>query len=494
MTNTQESFREKYSTVPASKETFFEKKSYFLVKSYFLYNIEKSMKYRKKKRLNTITKKENMEDSMGYFRTPTFFTLLLLGLLIPFNLSLPAQENEKEKEVALSPRHYVFNFALWYPTSTNRTKHDTSNISLTLFYGRLGAVKGLDLAIGVTVLEDGLEGFQIAALSGTSGKNTSGVQAGGLVSVTGEDLRGAQISGLMNVTGSKGQGFQIAGGMNVSGETLRGFQASGLFNIVGEKFNGFQATGGFNIAGESAEGFQAAGLFNIVGEDFEGLQASGLFNIVGEDCKGLQMSGLFNIAGENLNGAQIGVFNIAPYFRDAVQIGLINVSAEMRGFQLGLVNWNGETFGIPVGLVNVSKRDGHISWVSWGSSISGLNSGVKFEVDKFYSIVSLGYWNFYLDIGSSLSYAGHYGYYIFQDTSSFSVDIGYMYMDNKKLFRSHPQEPDQHVIPIRALMTIALSDRISLVGGGGLSYILDRHKSIGRGEVIPIFFFGVEVF
>jgi hypothetical protein len=424
-----------------------------------------------------------------------FLAIFTLIFLSPIFFNLQAQEQEKEaEEPTLSPRHRTFNLALWYPTSINRTKHDTANISLTLFYGRLGAVKGLDLAIGVSALEDGLEGFQIAGLSGTSGNNTTGAQVSGLASITGEDLTGGQLSGLLNITGSNGLGFQIAGGMNITGDAFEGFQASGLLNIVGKRFTGFQATGGFNIAGESAEGFQGSGLFNIVGEDFNGMQASGLFNIVGEEFKGLQLSGLFNITGENLTGAQIGVFNIAPYFRDAVQIGLINVSSEMRGFQLGLVNWNRETFGLPVGLINVSKRDGHISWVSWGSNISGFNSGVKFDVDRFYSIVSLGYWNFYLDKGAALAYAGHYGYYIFQDTSSFSVDIGYIYLDNKKIFRSNPKEPDQHVIPIRALMTISLSDRISLVGGGGLSYILDRHKSIGRGEVFPIFFFGVEVF
>lgn len=432
---------------------------------------------------------------MKHSRYSLVSAILILLFLSPISFYLQAQDQDKKDEETIqSPRHYTLNLALWYPTSINRTKHDTADISLTLFYGRLGAVKGLDLAIGVTALEDGLEGFQIAGLSGTSGKNTTGAQVSGLASITGEDLTGGQVSGLMNIAGSNGLGFQLAGGLNISGDAFEGFQASGLLNIVGERFTGFQASGGFNIAGESAEGFQGSGLFNIVGEDFNGMQASGLFNIVGEEFKGLQLSGLFNITGENLTGAQIGAFNIAPYFRDAVQIGLINVSAEMRGFQLGLVNWNRETFGLPVGLVNVSKRDGHISWVSWGSNISGLNSGVKFEVDRFYSIVSLGYWNFYLDKGSALAYAGHYGYYIFQDTSSFSVDIGYMYVDNKRIFRSNPNEADQHVIPIRALMTISVSDRISLVGGGGLCYILDRHKSIGRGEVIPVFFFGVEVF
>jgi len=405
----------------------------------------------------------------------------LLGLFIFCFLSVFSWEilaQEKEKEFILSPRHYVVNLSLWYPVSINKTEHDSANINLTLLYGRIGTVKGLDLAIGTSALEEGLKGFQLAGLVGVSGEYVSGAQVSGLINVCGEDLKGGQIGGLMNITGSKGQGFQVAGGMNISGETLYGFQASGFFNIVGEQFQGLQATGGFNIVGEDCKGYQSAGLFNIAGEDFTGLQTSGLFNIVGE----------------NLTGAQIGILNIAPYFSDGVQIGIFNVSDEMRGFQLGLVNWNRETFGIPVGLVNVSKQEGNIRWISWGSNISGLNSGVKFEVDKIYSIVSLGYYNYYLSKGPALSIAGYYGFYLFQDTSSFSIDLGYMYVDNTKIFSSNPEQADQHVILTRGLMSISVSSRVSLIGGGGLSYIVDRHKSFDRGEVYPIFFFGVEAY
>jgi hypothetical protein len=351
-------------------------------------------------------------------------------------------------------------------------------VNLTLFYGRVGTVKGLDLAIGASTLEKGLEGFQLAGLVGVSGEYVTGAQVSGLINVCGEELEGGQVGGLINIIGSRGKGFQVAGGLNISGDSFQGFQASGLFNIVGEGYQGFQATGGFNIVGESCTGYQGAGLFNIVGEEFKGLQTSGLFNIVGE----------------SLTGAQIGVVNIAPYFSDGAQIGVFNVSDEMRGFQLGVVNWNDETFGIPVGLVNISKKEGHIRWISWSSNISGINSGVKFEVDKIYSIVSLGFYNYYLSKGEALTYAGYYGVYLFQDTSSFSIDLGYMYVDNKKIFSSNPDEADQHVILTRGLMSIALSSQVSLIGGGGLSYIVDRHRSFNRGEVYPIFFFGVEVY
>jgi len=413
---------------------------------------------------------------MKRLRHAALFVIFTLSFLTVFSLRLPAQEEDEESSP--SPRHYKFNLSLWHPISINKTQHDSVNINFSILYGRVGRVKGLDLAIGASTVKNEIEGLQITGLAGIGGDYVSGVQVSGLFNVCGEDLKGGQIAGLINITGSKAQGLQIAGGLNITGDSLQGLQASGLFNIVGDEFQGFQVTGGFNIVGERCVGYQAAGLFNIVGEDFKGLQTSGLFNIVGE----------------NLTGAQIGVFNVAPYFSDAAQIGIFNVSAEMRGFQLGLVNWNNETYGVPVGLVNVSKKDGHISWISWGGNISGLNSGVKFEVGKIYSIASLGFLNLYEDRDPALSYAGYYGLHILQDSTSFGIDIGYMYMDNAKIFSSNPEEPDQHVIMIRALMSIDISSHIALIGGGGLSYIVKRHRSFDRGEVYPIFLFGVEVF
>lgn len=409
-------------------------------------------------------------------KTAIIIAFLSLSLLFVSSLQLSAQDEEEQP--SFSPRHYPVNLSLWYPVSINRTKHDSANLNFTLLYGRMGTVKGLDLAIGASALTGGLKGLQITGLSGVSGDSTSGVQVSGLVSVTGDYLKGAQVSGLINITGETGQGFQIAGGMNITGNYLQGLQASGLFNIVGERFKGFQATGGFNIVGESCVGFQAAGLFNIVGENFKGLQASGLFNIVGD----------------NLTGAQIGVFNIAPYFSNAAQIGIINVSAEMRGFQLGIVNWNGETHGIPVGLVNVSKKDGNIRWINWGSNLSGINSGVKFEVGKIYSIVALGYWNFQEDKGSALSYAGYYGMTVYQESVSIGVDVGYMYMDNKKIFKNSPEAPNQHILIGRTHVSYDLSSSVSLIGGIGLSYIADGHQSFGDGKFRPLFFVGLEAF
>ncbi len=420
--------------------------------------------------------------------------LVILSLILFCVPNDPLFAQEEEQEPAYSRTHYSVNLSLWYPVSINQSPYDTANLNFTLLYGRIGTVKGLDLAIGASALSERLEGLQIAGLSGVSGDSTSGVQISGLVSVTGDDLKGAQVSGLINVAGNTGKGFQIAGGMNITGDYLQGLQASGLFNIVGEKLHGFQATGAFNIVGEELKGAQATGGFNIVGENCVGFQAAGLFNIVGENFKGLQVSGLFNIVGNNLTGAQIGTFNVAPYFSDAAQIGVINVSAEMGGLQLGLVNWNGETHGIPVGFVNVSKKDGRIRWINWGSNLSGINSGVKFEVGKIYSIVALGYWNLQKDKGSAFSCAGYYGMYVYQEDIEIGVDVGYMHMDNKKIFKSSPEEPSQRIVMGRVHASYDINSRVSLIAGAGLSYIADFHQPFGDGKFRPLFFLGVELF
>jgi hypothetical protein len=409
-------------------------------------------------------------------KTVAVIAILSLTLLCVSNIQLSAQEEKKKP--TYPPRHYPVNLSLWYPLSINRTQHDSANLNFTLLYGRMGSVKGLDLALGASALTDELKGIQITGIAGVSGDSTSGIQVSGLISVTGDHLKGAQVSGLINIAGETGKAFQVAGGMNITGNHLQGLQASGLFNIVGDQLQGLQATGGFNIVGNNGVGFQAAGLFNIVGENFKGLQASGLFNIVGDTLK----------------GAQIGIFNIAPYFSEAAQIGIINVSAEMSGFQLGVVNWNGETHGIPVGLVNVSKRNGHIRWINWGSNLSGLNSGVKFEVGKIYSIVALGYGNLMKGKGSALSYSGYYGWYMYESEVAIGVDVGYIYMDNKTIFRSSSGFPDQNILMGRVHAIYDISSTVSLIGGLGMSYILDRHQSFGDGKFRPLLFIGLEAF
>jgi len=302
-------------------------------------------------------------------------------------------------------RHLFFNLSIFYPVSINQSIYDSTNINLSLFYGRVGQVHGFDLAWGVSAVEDNVKGLQVAGLAGVCGSSLTGVQMAGLFAVAGDELSGAQVSGLFNVCGEEGEGLQASSFMNVTGNSFRGIQAAGFMNVAGEESIGLQAAGFMNVAGEESKGLQAAGLMNVTGNTYQGIQAAGGWNVVGESCRGIQAAGLFNVTGETFRGLQAaGVFNVAgerlyglqvgsmnaTATSTGVQIGLANAAGDLEGVQIGLVNYSKNTNGVPVGLVNISKNDGRMRWISWASNLTGVNSGVKFSIKRIYSIVALG--------------------------------------------------------------------------------------------------------
>lgn len=442
-------------------------------------------------------------------------------LMAGFNLSLLT------KDLLSEPRsgHYFFNFSVAYPLSINKSKHDSTNINLSLFYSHVGQVHGLDVSGLVSAVEGNINGLQIAGLAGVcgdeftgvqisggfsvAGKRFSGLQLCGGISVSGKTFQGWQTSGLISVVGNSFRGVQVTGGLNVVGEDAVGLQASGLFNVTGHYLRGIQLTGGFNVTGESLvglqasllfnvtgeqfRGIQATGAFNVTGDDYVGLQAAGGFNVTGDDYNGLQVAGGFNVVGDVLSGLQLGTFNIAATSRGA-QIGVVNTAGNLDGFQLGLINYSREGDGIPVGLINISRYDGRIKWINWASNISGMNSGVKFTVNSIYSIVTLGSINFYGDITESLVYSGYYGVSFPFGRLSLNTDIGYMYLDNKDIFQKRRGKIDQHVTLLRASLNMEISKRFSLFAGSGLGYISDFNTFLSSGEVYPLFFAGLELF
>jgi hypothetical protein len=89
---------------------------------------------------------------------------ILIGTAV-LALGLTAGAGQEEKLEESAPRHRVLNLSLFYPVSLNRSKHDTANLSLSLLYGHLGSVRGLDLSLGVAALERSLEGVQIGLVN-----------------------------------------------------------------------------------------------------------------------------------------------------------------------------------------------------------------------------------------------------------------------------------------------------------------------------------------
>jgi hypothetical protein len=390
-------------------------------------------------------------------------------------------------------RHLFFNFSIFYPVSINQSKYDSTNINLSLFYGRVGQVHGFDLAAGVSAVEDNIKGVQVAGLVGVCGSNLTGVQMAGFFAVAGDELSGAQVSGLFNVCGEEGEGLQASSFMNVTGNSFRGIQAAGFMNVTGEESIGLQAAGLMNVTGNTYQGIQAAAGWNVVGESCRGIQAAGLFNVTGETFRGLQAAGVFNVAGERLYGLQVGSMNAAS-ISSGVQVGLFNAAGDLEGVQIGLVNYSKNTSGVPVGLVNLSKYDGRMRWISWASNLTGVNSGVKFSIKRIYSIVALGSINFTSDTNECLAYSCFYGLSFPLDSFSLNTDIGYTYIDNATLFRSQMGTPDQQAIMLRASLNKRLSNTLSLFAGGGLSHIMERGAPAGSSEFQPLFFAGLELF
>jgi hypothetical protein len=394
------------------------------------------------------------------------YGLIFLSLYVPVSR---AGETEKPDEAAA--RHRFFNFSLCFPEGTNPSKQDSANLSLSIFYGHLGSVRGLDLSLGVAALERALEGVQMA----------------GLLAAAGESMTGGQLAGLLCVAGDRGEGFQLAGLGSVGGEEFTGVQLAGLFGVAGERLKGVQISGLFSVAGESTRGLQASGLFSVAGDYLDGVQLAGLFNVAGVDSRALQFAGLMNITGGTCSGLQAGLFNVA---------------GKLKGVQVGLVNAAGEIEGLPIGLVNLTrKEDRRIRMAAWLGNVTFLNPGVKIWAKRFYSILYLGGWNLSQNIEKCLGYGFHYGYGIPLRASGggvgrmrVDVDAGYVYLDNASLFSHKEGTPDRHVLSVRSAFVYELAPPVSLVAGVGLGYRIDRGASLTGGTVFPLVFAGLELF
>jgi hypothetical protein len=398
-----------------------------------------------------------------------FLILAVLGLGIP----AAAQEDRDEEE----GKHYVLNFSLYYPISLNKTEYDSVNFNCSLAYGKVGTVRGLDFSCGASAVTGSLQGLQIC----------------GLLGVVGESGQGIQISGLLGIAAENHLGLQISSLLNICGENLRGIQVTGLMNIAGERATALQASGLGNITGDGLTGIQASSLFNIVGEDLRGLQASGLFNIAGGGCYGIQAAGLFSVTGDVLRGLQVAPFNIASR-SEGLQIGVCNIGGSNRGVQIGIVNYTQEeNTGLPLGLVNIADN-GIIRGAIWGSNLVGPTAGIKFAVGPFYSLLSLGAFNLNDSISKSVSYGFHYGCSVPLGHLFLRADVGYRFRDNKKLFRSDALEPDQFIFEGRILFEIPLFPHLSVVIGGGTSYLIDTHRELRSGQWKPLLVGGIEFF
>lgn len=161
-----------------------------------------------------------------------------------------------------------------HPLATNSDRPDvTSLVDLSVFYGRVGAIEGLQL--------------------------------GGLAGYAAREVRGVQLAGVAAITAGTARGVQLAGLSNIARAGLTGLQLSAALNLSSGATHGLQLSGATNIASDDMSGVQLAPL-NIAGP-VQGLQL-GVVNIA-KHVRGLQL-GLINIA-DDVDGAAVGLISIA---------------------------------------------------------------------------------------------------------------------------------------------------------------------------------------
>ncbi len=365
------------------------------------------------------------------------------------------------------------NVSLLYPVSINRSYDDTAAINLNILFSRIGSVKGLNLAVGPTMVQH----------------NMSGVNLSLLYSFTGADFDGVELTGGLNMHEGGTSGLSVAGLVNMTMGDFKGGQLTTLYNFTLGDFCGVQASAFFNIvAGDG--GYLQFSSANMTGENFTGYQYGAAFNYVGHKMKGVQTSSI-NIAGE-VHGLQLGVGNIS-FEMKGVQIGLSNVASVNTGLQLGLVNIVLEQYGMPIGLVNVD-RDVDISLVLSGSNYTLASAGLKISSNQFFTIFELGFEHLDYDAELSGTAGWFYGYdFRLDDDVMVSPHLGFVYVTITEL-----DKPDDFeylaAYQFRLTGELKVNEWLGIIGGVGYTYDLDIRENATYTNGKVLFYGGISLF
>lgn len=360
-----------------------------------------------------------------------------------------------------SPANHVVNLALLYPVSTNHDPNISTNLRLSLLYGRVGSVRGIDL--------------------------------NGIASLTSGDVVGIQLNGVYGQVGGAMKGLQWTGGVAYVKGDVGGIQIAYLGDVVHGAVNGVQFGGLFNTVEGSLYGFQAAGVVNAVDGDASFIQWSGLGNAVGGDFSGLQASGGYNYVGGRMAGMQWALVNFTAEM-SGVQVGGANFARKSHGLQVGVANWGREQTGVPVGLVNMSA-DGEIAWVTYASNLSPFNTGVRTEVRNWYSMLTAGSRDSKGDVKETLILTWNYGRaFPITKKTRLGLDLGFSHYIPAK--DSDPAKNDKlhYAIQARGLIEQRLGPKTVAFAGGGIARIFSEYTADAAGDTEPLFFGGVSLF
>ncbi len=155
--------------------------------------------------------------------------------------------------------------------------------------------------------------------------------------------------------------------------------------------NGFELGSLVNYNKGEVKGFQLSGISNINTDKSEGLLLAGGLNICKGSTNGVLISGVLNYSKQNAKGFQLATANIAVDQFNGLQVGLFNYARKLKGVQLGFFNYlDDEEEGLPIGLFSIVKN-GHYELELTGGDVIYSNLNYKMGVEKFYTILRVGY-------------------------------------------------------------------------------------------------------
>lgn len=202
-----------------------------------------------------------------------------------------------------------------------------------------------------------------------------GVELAGWFNIDKKDVKWVQAAGWFNVVGGQVDGVQLAGIHNTVMDSVTGVQAAGISNFVKRQFVGTQLSGIYNHVGGSMNGLQAAGIGNYANNNTTGAQLAGILNVNRRRMNGAQIAGILNVNFQEVKGAQIA--------------GVINYTKKLSGVQIGLINIADTSDGYSIGLINIIFK-GYHKLSLYGNEVFPLNAAFKTGNSKLYSILLAG--------------------------------------------------------------------------------------------------------
>jgi len=382
----------------------------------------------------------------------------LIGELLAILLILAMTSGATASESA----HHPANVTLFYPVGTNQDPDITTNFRMSLIYGRVGAIRGVDLNTGVSIIRRDLRGLQATLL----------------YSQVGDYFGGVSVTGLVNYFQGENRGIQIAGLTNFDQGHFRGLQYAGLFNFTGSAFHGAQISSVFN-ANHGEGGF---------------VQLSGVANMNEGDFRGVQLGGGLNFTGGQFSGAQLALVNMAVEV-EGFQGGLVNLGGTVNGIQVAALNLHRQNDGVPVGFINIAEDNGGEDWITFGSNLGAINTGLRTTVNRFYSMFTMGYGDLQGDIETAAFLNWNFGYAApLSESWKLDFDIGFVHIMPEKSDDPGLNDKMHWALQGRILAEFQLSSKLAVFGGGGVSSIWSAYSSDAEQKTEPLGVLGISLF